>query len=121
MPVWYNDKNQIDGKSVYLKNLWVRGERFISDFVDNNGSLLTYTDFCDLFHIHLPFTTFYGIRRTILNCLPDLQHYKTQVILPFIPFHIRALKLSKDSMVIYNSFVSALSGKQNSISLTKAN
>ena len=58
MPVWYNDKIEIDGKSVYLKNLWVRGVRFISDFVDNTGSLLTYTDFCDLFHIHLPFTTF---------------------------------------------------------------
>ena len=65
-------------------------------------------DLCDLFHIHLPFTTFYGMRRVILNGLPDLQHYKTQIILPFIPIHIRALKLSKDSRVIYYLFVSAL-------------
>ena len=60
-PLWFNDQIRIDRKPVYLKVLYGKGIKFISDIFDSIGNLLSYNDFCHTYNIQLPFLHYHGL------------------------------------------------------------
>ena len=65
-PVWYNSKILIGGETVFYKQWYNRGIRNISDLLTEQGTLMTYTEFCEAYFTPI-LTVFLGLRNSILK------------------------------------------------------
>ena len=71
-PLWYNPKISIDGKSIFIKSLFKNGFHIVSDLFKENGCFISYEDLKQNNNIKIPFTSFLGLKKSILKTWPYL-------------------------------------------------
>ena len=104
-PLWYNDKIQIQNKSVFYKNMYENGFHLISDLLDEDGKFIKFDDFKHKIN-KLPFTLYEGLKKAILRSWPDVRNTAAnQVLQPYQSSVIRILtRDKKGSRSIYKCF-----------------
>ena len=64
-PLWKSCLIKINNSSVYYKQWYDKGVRFVNDLLDNNGSFLSFDEFQTKYNITTNFIQYYGLCRSI--------------------------------------------------------
>ena len=116
-PLWYNPLIKIHNKPVFYTKFYEKGFYYIRDFFKNDGKFIEYGELSDLYQIHIPFTTFHGLKTSILSMWPNLRDIDKEDIIPLShrPRYLSMLcKDEKGSKSIYNVFIKKLYQKPKS-------
>ena len=64
-PIWYKSKIKIDNTHIYLKTWHEKGILYINDLINEDGTLFTYEEFINKFHLNANFLEFEGLLQSI--------------------------------------------------------
>ena len=60
-PIWHNEKITIGNKTVFYKEWYIKGVRYIQDLVNDDNDFYNYVQFQNAYNIKTDFITFHGI------------------------------------------------------------
>ena len=103
LPIWYNNMIKIGNKSIFYKDWYNHGIRYIRDLVDIENKFYDIKDFQNQYNIKTNFITYYGLIKAIKTTF-DLHHISDAEILqyPLIPLNIKIFfNCKKGSKDIY--------------------
>lgn len=69
--IWFNSKIRINHKPIFIRRAWLSGLRFVKDLLEEEGSFLSYANFCAKFGNVLNFVELMGLIKTIPKCWKD--------------------------------------------------
>ena len=114
--IWHNANIKVNNKDVSYKAWIDKGILNIHHLLKENGMLLSYQEFCEKYNFNTPFTTFYGLRKSILKKWPDLRTNTFEIMLPNYDEYIETIIKNKDKRVsVYDLFLSSVQPKQEYI------
>ena len=84
-PIWFNSKFKVGRTCMFYRNWYERGIRFVNDLFDENGSLLSYESFIQMFDLRTNFLDFRSVITTIRRFLTmsDLNVAQGELNVPF--------------------------------------
>lgn len=105
LPVWYNNKFKIAGKSFYDKSFHEKGLLFVNDFVNVNGNFYSLDEFQEKYN----FTTNFLRYNNIIHCLRSnldltkFPHAGINEVYPMQPICVRLLdRTKKGCRILYD-------------------
>ena len=116
-PLWYNPLIKIHKKPVFYTKFFEKGFYYIRDIFKNDGKFIEYGELSDLYQIHIPFTTFHGLKTSILSIWPNLRDIDKGDIIPLShrPRYLSMIcKDEEGSKSMYNVFMKKLYQKPKS-------
>ena len=112
-PLWYNDQIEIGGSPIFFKNLYDHGILFIADLFDSERNFLNFDSMCETYNLQVPFTSYLGLKNSILSRWPQLDTLDNNILFPFIPITLRIFKKNtKGTRTFYDSFLSNITYSQ---------
>ena len=106
VPVWYNSYIKINNKSVFFKDWYEKGIKYIDDFLDEDGKLLKKDKFSEKYSISVNIMQYNSICSAISKYLRTLTFDSSsyeQLTRPSIPFYFNFFFSNmKPSKCIYN-------------------
>ena len=104
VPLWYNECIKIGEKTVFLKEWYQKGILFVSDLINDDGTIIDYEVFCTKFNFRPLRLNFYGIIRNIKRM--RINHLCSRTFGPFKPSVLDIiLKFKKGCRNIYNELL----------------
>lgn len=113
---WYNNKILIGNKSVFIRQWYNRGIRSIGDLLSEDGTLLTYAEFCERYFTPIPLV-FLGLKNSILKTYIWLRTSDADrvasVNFPHCPTYLYCiLNNGKRGKTLYNTLVESMFNEQ---------
>ena len=103
-PIWYNSKIKINNTHIYLNTWHEKGILYINDLINEDGTLFTYEEFINKFHLNANFLEFEGLLQSIKALFRKHNIGRsTKLHYPWIPNNIvDILREKRGSKRMYN-------------------
>ena len=103
-PLWYNNKIKIQNKYAFCKPMFDKGFHIVHDLFNTEGNFISYESITNDYFVKLPFTTYEGLKQSILTAWPNIKQYLYYtVVKPYQPEFVKTLcKNRKGSRNIYD-------------------
>ena len=89
LPLWYNDKIKIGNKSVFFKDWYNKGIRYIKDLTNNKNEFYNLPEFQTQYNIKTNFITYYGLINAIKKIIDKHDTKNDNNLYPIIPVNIK--------------------------------
>ena len=99
--LWWNDKINIGNNPVNYKHWWKNGVYFVNDLLAENGSFLSYNEFCNLYNVRTNVIEYHAIINVIKNEWPRITNGKMKVDQPFKPIVVDLLVGQKQGCKLF--------------------
>jgi hypothetical protein len=99
--LWWNDKIIVGNQFVKYKHWYNKGVVFVNDLLKENGKFLSFTEFCNVYHIRTHVIEYYGIVNAIKSMWPVLGKGSPKAIMPFKPMVVDLLLGSKKGCKLF--------------------